>query len=240
MHELIFGESFSTLRAMPAAFAKGIITDPPYSSGGQYRGDRVVRPNEKYINTEDQDRMPDFAGDNRDQRSWAYWCTLWLSECYRIAAPGAAVVVFTDWRQLPALTDAFQAAGFVWRGIAPWDKTPACRPMKGRFAAQAEYMVWGSKGAMPVDRGVGTLPGVFPVPIKKSDKHHVTGKPTELMRQVVRITEPGGMIVDPFAGSGTTGVAALLEGYDFIGIEENAYYHEVARRRLLEASLLRA
>jgi site-specific DNA-methyltransferase (adenine-specific) len=105
----------------------------------------------------------------------------------------------------------------------------------GRYRAQAEYVVWGSKGAMPLRTEVGVLPGVFRFPVKQADKFHINGKPTELMQQVVRICPPGGRILDPFAGSGTTGVAALLGGYEFIGIEREPVYHEVALARLQEA-----
>lgn len=235
-NRLIHGEALQVLLSMPDSSVDALITDPPYSSGGQYRGDRAARPNVKYINSEHVDRLPDFEGDNRDQRSWILWCTLWLTECHRVLKTGAPVAVFTDWRQLPSLTDALQAAGFVWRGIAVWDKGGGCRPCKGRPAAQAEYIVWGSKGPMPLDRGVPPLPGVHRVHLRRDDKHHVTGKPTDLMREVVKICEPGGVILDPFAGSGTTGVAALLEGYGFIGIEKSAHYHGVAQARLAVAA----
>jgi site-specific DNA-methyltransferase (adenine-specific) len=79
-------------------------------------------------------------------------------------------VVFTDWRQPPTTTDAVQAGGCVWRGIGVWDKTFGCRPARGRFAAQAEYFVWGSKGAMPYERAVECLPGVFTHTVKHSEK----------------------------------------------------------------------
>jgi len=60
----------------------------------------------------------------------------------------------------------------------------------------------------------------------------MTGKPTNLMRQLVRICEEGGRILDPFAGSGTTLVAADLNGYGYTGIEMTAYYHDLASSRL--------
>jgi site-specific DNA-methyltransferase (adenine-specific) len=174
----------------------------------------------------------EFFGDNRDQRSWLAWCSLWLAECYRLAKDGAPVCLFIDWRMLPTLTDALQAGGFIWRGVVAWDKGGGVRPQLGRFSAQAEYLVWGSKGAMPFDRGVKPLPGVFSVPIRQDDKFHMTGKPTALMRQVVKICEPGGLILDPFAGSGTTLVAAVREGYRAIGVEMSADYFKVAHDRL--------
>ncbi len=58
-------------------------------------------------------------------------------------------------------------------------------------------------------------------------------KPLSLMRWLVRlVTPPGGVVLDPFMGSGTTGCAAALEGFDFIGIEQDAEYAEIARRRI--------
>lgn len=77
------------------------------------------------------------------------------------------------------------------------------------------------------------LPGVIREAVRKADKHHMTGKPTGLMRQLVRICEEGGRILDPFAGSGTTLVAAESEEYGWTGIEMTTHYHEVASSRLL-------
>jgi site-specific DNA-methyltransferase (adenine-specific) len=237
---LVHGDSLAQLRQLHTDSVDAVITDPPYSSGGQFRGDRIPNPTQKYVQTGTKVARPDFSGDSRDQRAYAYWSALWLSECLRIAKPGAAIAVFTDWRQLPTTTDALQAGGWIWRGIVPWDKTPACRPAKGRFAAQAEYIVWGSKGAMPLERGVGCLPGVFAHAIKQSDKFHITGKPTALMRDVVEICAPGGVVLDPFMGSGTTGVACVETGRGFVGIERSAEYFAIAERRIVEARELAA
>jgi DNA modification methylase len=63
--------------------------------------------------------------------------------------------------------------------------------------------------------------------------NHPTVKPIDLMRWLVRlVTPPGGTVLDPFAGSGTTGIAATLEGFDFIGIEREPEYVEIARARI--------
>jgi len=63
--------------------------------------------------------------------------------------------------------------------------------------------------------------------------HHPTVKSTALMRWLCRmITPPGGVVLDPFLGSGSTGKAATLERFDFIGIELDAEYLEIARRRI--------
>ncbi len=63
--------------------------------------------------------------------------------------------------------------------------------------------------------------------------HHPTVKPTDLMRYLCRlVTPPGGVVLDPFTGSGSTGKAAVLEGFRFIGIEREAEYVEIARARI--------
>jgi site-specific DNA-methyltransferase (adenine-specific) len=71
----------------------------------------------------------------------------------------------------------------------------------------------------------------------KDQKHiimHPTQKPVELMRYLCRLTATptGGTVLDPFMGSGTTGMACVMEGRDFIGIEIDAEYMEIARRRI--------
>jgi len=234
------GDCLAVLRGLPDACVDALITDPPYSSGGMYRSDRLKEPSEKYVKNGTQVVRPEFAGDNRDQRSFGYWCSLWLGECQRVAKPGAPICVFADWRQLSVVTDVIQAGGWVLRGVAVWDKTETCRPTMGRFASQAEFLAWGSNGAMPLDRGVPCLAGVLRTPVRQDDKHHITGKPTELMIEVVEICAPGGLVLDPFCGSGTTGVAAVRRGLRFLGIEREASYVAIARDRLVAEQSLSA
>jgi site-specific DNA-methyltransferase (adenine-specific) len=69
----------------------------------------------------------------------------------------------------------------------------------------------------------------------KRANHHPTVKPTDLMRYLCRlVTPPNGVILDPFMGSGSTGKAAKLEGFQFIGIELDKAYFEIASKRIAE------
>ena len=89
---------------------------------------------------------------------------------------------------------------------------------------------------MPPDRKAPVLPGVFRQSMPALAKRtHQTEKPLELMRQIVRICEPGQRILDPFCGSGTTLEAAKLEGYDATGIEIMEHFANVARERVVNA-----
>lgn len=68
---------------------------------------------------------------------------------------------------------------------------------------------------------------------KRNGNHHPTVKPTDLMAYLCRlVTPPGGLVLDPFTGSGSTGKAAVLEGFEFIGIEREAEYVAIAEARI--------
>jgi site-specific DNA-methyltransferase (adenine-specific) len=83
------------------------------------------------------------------------------------------------------------------------------------------------------ERGQGPLPQQTPQgPIRRANVHP-TVKPVDLMRHLVRlVTPPGGTVLDPFLGSGTTGLAAEMEGFAWIGIEKEAEYVAIAEARL--------
>jgi DNA modification methylase len=85
-------------------------------------------------------------------------------------------------------------------------------------------------GASVID-GCACPDRTYENPVRKN--HHPTVKPIALMRWLVRlVTPPGGTVLDPFAGSGTTGCACVLEGFDFIGVERELEYVEIARARI--------
>lgn len=230
------GDALQVIPALAGETFAAVIADPPYCSGGATPAERARDPREKYCHNGHDCGRPSFAGDARDQRSYAWWCTAWLSLCREAAARSAYCLVFSDWRQLPTVTDAVQAAGWIWRGVIVWDKGRGARaPHKGFFRHQCEYLTWGTNGPVPHATHGGPFDGCYSITVKKSDKHHMTGKPTALLEQLVQIVPPGAPVLDPFAGSGTTGVACLRQSRRFVGIEQSAAYSEIAARRLREA-----
>lgn len=231
---LIHGDALDALKTLTGPIG-AVITDPPYSSGAGSLAGKQQSTAHKYTTTKAACPLPDFEGDSLDQRSWTRWATSWLRDARALCAPGAPLCVFCDWRQLPSLTDAIQWAGWHWRGVVVWDKVNS-RPQRGRFRQQAEFLAWASNGPMPVDRNAPVLPGVLTyTQPQNAERLHQTQKPLDLMRQIVRITEPGGVIFDPFAGAGTTLLAAALEGYDSVGVEVSAEYYKRAEARFLQA-----
>ena len=237
MTGVIRGDALRALDELETDSIDALITDPPYSSGGTSVRERARETGKKYHMKPGSASasLPNFLGDSRDQHSYFGWLTLVLSSAWGSLKPGAPVCIFSDWRQIPVISDALQAGGYVWRGIYIWHKNNA-RPQRGRFRQAAEFVVWGSKGRLALDRDTPCLPGIYSGSAPASSKRvHQTEKPLGLMKQLVEICAPGGTILDPFAGSGTTGVAALQSGRHFVGIELDTRYHDIATERL-EAS----
>ena len=238
MIRMYLGNCIDIMLDMHAAGDKfdAVIADPPYASGGMSMSERTRTTGEKYIHAKGAEYVAhSFEFDSMDQHAWMAFTTDWLRRARRITRQGGVVAVFCDWRQLPALSDAMQMAGWIWRGTAVWDKVNG-RPQRGRIRQQAEFIVWGSNGRLALDRDAPILPGVFSVTQVSTNKRvHQTEKPVVLMRQLVRLCERGGRILDPFMGSGTTLRAAALEGFDADGIELDTYYFRKARERMQAA-----
>lgn len=227
------GDCFTVLHELNGIDA--FVTDPPYSSGGAFRGDRTVSTVNKYVQTQTQAYRPEFAGDNRDQRSFVTWCAMWLSAAYNASNSNAILCSFIDWRQLPSLSDAVQAGGWTWRGVAVWSKKFG-RPTPGRFSNACEYVVWGSKGPM-LAREVYP-PGVFECsPPSGNQKQHIAQKPEAVMDWVLRVVPDGATVCDPFMGSGSTLRAAKNAGCKCVGIETDEKYCEIAANRLAQGVL---
>lgn len=230
------GNCLDVLPTLPGSY-DALITDPPYCSGGRTAAERQKPPSTKYVQRGTHAaHNVDFEGDTMDARSWTHWCAHWLALSRVLVKPGGYAMVFTDWRQLPALTDAIQMAGWQWRGIIAWDKGPGARgPHKGYFRHQCEYLVWASNGPLPAATHGGPWPGCYKVPVIHQAKLHMTGKPVDLMRDLVSVVPPHGHVLDPFMGSASTGVAALEAGRSFTGIEVTEHYFNVSTNRLQTA-----
>lgn len=92
------GDALAVLQSFPPLCVDAVITDPPYSSGGLMLSARQADPAVKYQNNGTVKTYPPMFGDNRDQRSFIMWATLWLAECWRVARDGSPLLMFSDWR----------------------------------------------------------------------------------------------------------------------------------------------
>jgi len=211
------------IKAMSDSSVDAIITDPPYGTNDG-RGKRCMRGG---------DSVP-FAIE------WDTTLPLdWLADAFRVCRPGAALLMFTDNLQVGSVWEALESVGFKCRQLFFWDK-PDCPPTpRPNFASAIESGVYAIKpGATPTWTGGGWCRNVltFNLAHKYIDgvsRLHPTQKPLPLMKRLVElVTQPGDMVLDPFAGSGTTGVAALQLGRRFQGFEKDPDFVRVAEERL--------
>jgi len=228
-------DCMEAMALMPPGCVDAIITDPPYSSGGMYRADRAAGTQAKYqISHETNRTYAAFAGDNRDQRTFEKWCREWMAAALALTHDGSGLACFIDWRNICCVVDAMQVAGWVYRGITPWHKGTDQRPVKGWFRRNIEFICWGTSGPLLTGhRAEGAcLDGMFFCRVDGAQKAHQTGKPLDLMKDVVSVRNEWRVVLDPFAGSGTTGMACASLGREFIGFEIDAGYCQIANERI--------
>ncbi|WP_285658754.1 DNA-methyltransferase, partial [Helicobacter bizzozeronii] len=176
--------------------------------------------------------------DGKDQRLWIAWIGFIFAQIERVLKPNSYFFSFIDWRILPALSDAVQLADLAWRGVIVWDKGKGARPFPNGFKQQCEFVVWGTKGELPAyerkkeaDYHYGYIEARTPI----NGKQHATQKPLEVLKHCLEIVPKGGIVLDCFAGSGSTGVACAHLGLNFIGVEKSKQYAQIAQERLRRA-----
>lgn len=226
------GDAVDVLRDLAAERPRSvdaIITDPPYGTGANSVAGRLKSSPEKYSRSKTP--LPAIHGDSVLPDVWESMMRLVMTYALRLAKPGASALVFCDWRCYSALMRVMGNAGWILRGLLVWDKGIATRPSQNGFRAQSELILWARNGGPPERDQPVYLDGVFRYPTPRR-RHHLTEKPVDLMKELVRICPPGGVVLDAFQGSGTTGVAALASGLHYIGIEAVEEYHNIAVSRL--------
>lgn len=207
-----------------------IITDPPYSSGGfQDAGKgggsigtaREVLEVDAERNVRRVSVSPKIAGDTYSTRGYLRLMRTMLqatkaSECY----------VFTDWRMWVYTFDAVEDGGFRVRNMIVWNKGYAGMGVK--WKAQHELICWGARRSFEPGWGQGN---VLTVP-RSGNIYHPTEKPVLLIEMLLAACLREQVILDPFLGSGSTGVAAINRGHKFVGIEIDEAHFATACQRI--------
>jgi modification methylase len=243
---IIQGDCLEALKALPAKSVDLVFADPPYNL--QLGGD-LHRPDNSKVDAVD-DHWDQFAS----FEAYDQFTRAWLGECRRVLKDDGALWVIGSYHNIFRVGSALQDLGFWLLNDVVWRKTNPMPNFKGtRFANAHETMIWAAKSrgqrrytfnydALKVSnddlqmRSDWTLPlctGEERIKDENGDKAHPTQKPEALLHRVLLAsTRPGDLVLDPFFGTGTTGAAAKRLGRRFIGIEQDATYIQVARKRI--------
>ena len=225
------GDALDTLRSLPDRSVHAIVTDPPYCSGGSTE---TTRRNADAQGI-DSERLRSgavqwFAGDNMTTAGLVWLLRAVAFEAERLLVPGGSLCVFCDWRMWANLAPALESGGLRLANMVVWDKGSAGMGTGFKPTHELVAHLCNGPGKFHDRRGSNVLRFGR---VRVADKDHPTQKPVNLLQTLVRVTAPrGGLVVDPFCGSGSTGVACKREGRDFLGVERDPKYCEVARSRL--------
>lgn len=209
-----------------------VVTDPPYCSGGFSESGKQAAKG-MGLRSETIREIGWFTNDNMTTAGIAWLMGFVASWCYRSLRQGGTLTAFTDWRMVGHLAPAIEAARFRYQNLVVWNKGNA--GLGTGFRAQHELAMHFSKGVAEYHSfDFGNV--ITTSRVHSSAREHQTEKPVELIATIAEVVSPtGGTVLDPFMGSGTTGVACVKLGRKFIGIEIEPKYFDIACRRIEQA-----
>lgn len=203
---LIFeGNAAQILQQLPQGSIDLVVTDPPYLVNYQDRSGRRLQ------NDDNPDGvMPVFAPMARAMKQDSY------------------AICFAGWSALPQFTAAWEAAGLRIVSQIVWQKRYASRRGFTEYRHESAYVLAKGRPAQPKQ----PLPSVMDW-VYSGNRRHPTEKAVEILAPLVRcFSRTGDLVCDPFSGSGSTSVAAALNGRDYLGIELDPAHVTTARVRM--------
>jgi len=230
---VLLGDCVERMRELPDGSADVVLVDPPYSSGATREAGKTGYSKTMTRST-DGDRARWFGSDSLSTDGFAFLLRACALEWFRILKPGGHALIFIDWRMLPAAMAAVESADLRKSGVLIWNKTYF--GMGKYYRNQYECIMHFTKGVGcdPQRRDIGNVLSHKPLRTRNG-AIHPTEKPVPLLRDLLSVVcPPGGLVVDCFAGSGSTGEAVLrsVPGARVVLIERDQQYHVKASLRL--------
>ena len=226
IHEIRHGDTLDELRKVETGSVDAVLMDPPYCSGGAQEAQRTVAPRQGPVTAEGGW----FDCDNMTTSALVWLLRGVAAESLRVMRPSGHFLVFMDWRMIPSLVPALETVGLISKSLIVWDKLNFGM---GLGFMPTHEMIAHFTGKEPTyhDHRLGNVLRRRRVPPAR--KLHPTEKPLDLLCDLISVTTPpGGLVLDPFAGSGSTVAAAKMLGRSAIGIERDAAFVEKARARI--------
>jgi len=201
---VIHGDCVEVMRRMESGSADFILTDPPYLVRYRSRDGRTVR--------------------NDDNSAWLEPA---FAEMYRVLKPGSFAVSFYGWNVADKFIAAWRAAGFRIVGHIVFRKRYASSVRFLRYEHECAYLLAKGDVQMPEDAPSDVIDWVY-----TGNRLHPTQKSAAMLKPLVAAFCPaGGLVLDPFCGSGSTLVAARELGLAYVGIELDRQYCCTTRNR---------
>lgn len=244
LNTILHGDCLTELAKLPANSVDLVFADPPYNLqlGGELR-----RPNNTKVRgvQEAWDRFDDFAAYDEFTRAW-------LAACRRVLKPTGTLWVIGSYHNIHRVGSILQDLGYWLLNSIVWVKANPTPNFRGtRFTNAHETLLWAQKEhgapytfnyhAMKSLNEDKQMRSDWLLPIASGGERlradgesaHPTQKPESLLyRVLLSSTNPGDVVLDPFFGSGTTGAVAKRLHRNWLGIERDAAYVRLARRRI--------
>lgn len=201
-----------------------IITDPPYKISKSNNLDTLR--NRRGINFGDWDNKFDLLA--------------WIPKYIKLLKKNGSIIIFCSYLNISNIAEILSENNMIVKDIIVWQKSnPMPRNTKRRYVQDMEFAIWAvrknSKWTFNKPNDQPYLRSLFKFPIVsgKEKTIHPTQKSLKLMKEIISIhTNKNDIILDPFMGSGTTGVACVNLERNFVGIEKNKKYYKIAKERL--------
>lgn len=212
-NQIIQGDAAAVLKTIEEGSVDLVITDPPYLVNYKDRQGRSLQNDNNPGGV-----LPVFEPMARAMKQNSY------------------AICFSGWSALPQFTQAWEAAGLKIVSEIVWSKKYTSRRGFTQYRHESAYVLAKGNPAKPA-RPMSSVQGW----VYSGNKRHPTEKAVEILAPLVRcFSRPGDLVCDPFSGSGSTSVAAVLNGRDYLGIELEKAHCETARARLTGAQRYRA
>ena len=214
MIDLKKGDCLELMKDIPDESIDMILTDPPYGMAFQ-SGYRTIRY-EKIKGDQSLNWLDDF-----------------VDEIFRVSKNNTAHYMFCSFHHIDVFKQAIQKK-FKVKNIITWVKnnTPM-GDLKGSFASKTEFIIFFQKGRRLINGKRDS--NVFEYD-RTGNKFHPTQKPVDMTEHMLsKFSDEGNVILDPFMGSGTTGVACVNTNRNFIGYELDQDYFDIATKRINKA-----
>lgn len=246
LDQLVSGDCLEILPTLPEASVDVVFADPPYFLQLSHE---LWRPNHTRVQgvQDAWDRFDGFA-------DYDAFTQAWLAACRRLLKPDGTLWVIGTYHNIYRVGKILQDLGYWILNDVVWVKTNPMPNFRGvRFTNAHETLLWAARSkesrytfnyhAMKALNDGLQMRSDWRLPIcngrerlrSKGAKAHATQKPEALLRRIVLAsTRPGDVVLDPFFGTGTTGVVAKRLGRRWIGIEREPGYVRLGRQRIAQ------